>query len=62
MQKSFFQRYKGKKVNLRLKDGFNLTGTIDDVYEDCFEFTTSQGTSIIIFEEVSILMERNGGY
>ena len=57
MQKEFFIKYKGGKVKIQLKDGFGIKGTIADVFEDCFEFKTHQGTSIIMFDEVVMMME-----
>lgn len=59
MQKEFFLKYQNKKVKIQLKDGFGIKGTITDIFEDCFEFTTFQGTSIIVFDQVTVLMEVN---
>lgn len=53
MHKSIFEKLKGQKVKLVLKPkNFGLTGTIDEVFEDCIQFTTDQKTSYLGFEVI----------
>lgn len=59
MRKEFFQRYNGRYVKIKLKDNFGIKGTIVDVYDDCIEFKSHQGTSFIMFDDVVMLMEVN---
>ena len=56
MQKDIFEKYKGQTVKLVLKpNSFALTGKIEAVYDDCFQFKTSQEMGYIDFEKVEYL-------
>jgi hypothetical protein len=58
MKRDLFVLNKGKFVRLALKPrGFILRGTIDEVFDDCFTFTTDQKTSYIDFDMVLSFME-----
>ena len=57
MNREVFVKYQGKLVKIKLKDGFGLAGKINQLYDDCFEFTTHQGTSVISFDNVAMIME-----
>jgi sRNA-binding regulator protein Hfq len=57
MQKELIERYKDKRIKIQLRNGFGIKGTITEFFDDCFEFQTFQGTSIIAYEEVTLLME-----
>lgn len=45
-------RFKGKKVKIRLLDGFNLTGTILEVYQESIIFQTPQAESLIAISNI----------
>lgn len=56
MQKDIFEKHKGKKVKLVLKpNSFALTGIIEAVYDDCFQFKTPQETGFITFDKIEYL-------
>ena len=56
MNKAIFEKYKGKHVRIRLKPNhFALDGTIDEVFEDCFQFSTSQKTSYLDFDAIEYI-------
>jgi ribosome maturation factor RimP len=45
-------RFKGKKVKIRLLDGFNLSGTILEVYQESIIFRTAQAESLIAISNI----------
>lgn len=51
-------RFKGKEVQLKLNDGFNLTGTILEVYQESILFKTNQAEAIISLSEITKVVER----
>ena len=51
-------RFKGKEVQLKLNDGFNLTGCILEVYQESILFKTNQAESIISLSEITKVVER----
>jgi len=60
MNKELFVKNLGKHVKIGLKpDNFILDGTIDNVFDDCIEFTTKQKSSYIDIDTIGslILME-----
>ena len=62
MKKEFFIKHKNKHITITLKPkGFLLDGEITAIFDDCFEFKTNQATSIIEYEQVSSIKNRNGG-
>jgi len=62
MNREIFLKYVERNVKLKLKDGFVLYGTITEVFEDCIEFESKQDTSIISFDEISLLVPTRGDY
>jgi ribosome maturation factor RimP len=57
MNRELFVRNVGKYVTIALKpDNFKLTGTIDNVFEDCIEFTTTQKSSYIDIDRIGSLI------
>ncbi|RLF58607.1 MAG: hypothetical protein DRN27_04955 [Thermoplasmata archaeon] len=56
MQKDIFEKHKELTIKLILKpNNFALTGIIEDVFEDCFQFKTTQKTEYITFDKVEYL-------
>ncbi|MFX1298459.1 MAG: hypothetical protein ACFFD2_26835 [Promethearchaeota archaeon] len=54
MDKKNFEHLQGKYVKLTLKpNNFRLDGTIDALFDDCFQFTTKQQTGYIEYEQVA---------
>jgi ribosome maturation factor RimP len=51
-------RFEGKEVQIKLNDGFNLTGTILVVYQESILFKTNQAESIISLSEITKVVER----
>ena len=63
MDKDIFKKYKGKYVKIGLKpNNFTLSGYIDEVWEDCFEFRTKQKTSFLDFDAVISIIPKDGGF
>ena len=59
MHKEFFLKHEGHIVTIKLKPNyFALTGKIDAIFEDCFQFTTSKKTSYIEYNTVASLVIR----
>jgi len=57
MDKQIFIKHKGEFIKITLKPtDFALRGWIDNIFEDCIEFRTSQKTSYIEFDKVSSLV------
>ena len=48
-------------VKLELRSGFGIKGTIIELYDDCFLFRTNQADSVIEYNDVQMLVEKNGG-
>jgi hypothetical protein len=58
MKREFFKQFEKKHVKLILKPhGFRLDGTIDALFEDCFQFTTKQATSYVEYDAVMSIQE-----
>jgi hypothetical protein len=56
MRKDIFEKHKGQTVKLILKpNSFALTGIIETVFDDCFQFKTPQETGYITFDKVEYL-------
>jgi hypothetical protein len=55
MEKTFF---KGKTCKVVLDSGFALYGTVDDVDEDGFFFTTRTETSYINWNHITTIVPR----
>jgi len=49
--------FEGKKVKLTLHNGFNLRGTILNVYTETIIFRTDQKTSAISIDDIKNLVE-----
>jgi hypothetical protein len=57
MNRELFVKNVGKYVTIGLKpDNFKLSGTIDNVFEDCIEFTTTQKSSYIDIDTIGSLI------
>jgi len=56
MNRELFEKVKDKHIRLVLKDGFRLDGTIDEVFDSYFEFTTPQKSSYIDFDNVAMVI------
>ena len=65
MERNALEKFKSRQVQLRLKpSGFFLQGTIDAVYNNCFEFSTNQKTSLIDIDSVIsvVLVKQEGDF
>ena len=60
MNRDSFLKYIDKNVKIKLRDGFVLYGRITDVFDDCLEFKSHQGSSLISFDEVTLVVQREG--
>jgi len=56
MNRKVFENNLGKYVRITLKPHFILEGTIDYVFDDCFEFTTTQKSSYLDFDQILTLV------
>jgi len=55
MEKEPLLQFQGKTVKIILrsnKKNFALTGIVDHIFDTCLQFTTSQRTSIIDFDQI----------
>jgi hypothetical protein len=53
MDKRIFEANIGKKIIIVLKpNNYVLIGTIDQVFDDCFSFTTKTQTSYLDFDAI----------
>ena len=57
MEQEAVSYFKGKNVKLTFQNGFNLKGTILEVYETTIIFKTDQKTSAIAIDEIKSLVE-----
>jgi len=63
MKKEQIEPFWGKKVKLVQYPNFILIGTIEEVFDDCLRFTSTQATSLIDFKAIKEIQEKiNGGY
>jgi ribosome maturation factor RimP len=61
IEKEAITHFKGKNVKIRLLDGFNLTGTILEIYQESLLFKTSQAESLISISDIKQIVGL-GGY
>jgi hypothetical protein len=57
MDKHFFEEVINKHVKIKTKDNFVIDGHIVELFNDCFRFKSKFGTSLIIYDDVAMLME-----
>lgn len=57
MEQEALKRFRNKEVKLTYKNGFNLKGSILEVYQDSILFRTQQASSLISLEEISSVVE-----
>ena len=62
MEQKAIENFKGKQVKLKYHNGFNLIGTILEVYKDSILFKTKTASSLISLDEIGSLVEYKGGY
>ena len=57
MEQEAVYYFKGKHVQLTFQNGFNLEGTILEVYRETILFKTKQNTSAIAIQNIKSLVE-----
>ena len=62
MQRKDIENFINKNVKLVQKDNWVLYGQIINISEDCLTFRSKQSDSIISFDYISLIVEKNGDY